>query len=457
LRATPFSAGTVFALPVFPRVSRLQTADDAQRARQALADLPEACKFEALGRWPETTFDPLVGLDGIKSGDTTRPKILYVSPGSIYSGAEESLRCLAQGLAALEFQQTAVVSLEGVLSEKLREIGCQVISANWYFNAAPTGDGSVPHATERFAAAVLDRAQPDFIHCNADPGPAFLHEAQRRGKLLVAHVRNAKFAGAEDFLASASHLIAVSEFVKHRLEQTGIADNRITVIYNGVDVDRFCPDVFDKVKMRRKFGLPADAFVAVMIASFIPGKRHDLMIEAFHRLRHHNPSVRLVLVGIPGDPQVMQNVRAGIENIPQRSSVKLLPFQEDIREIQCAADVVVLPSDNEAFPRCILEAMALGIPTVASDNGGARELIENGVSGLLMAGGDATSLAAVLQELFSSEDLRSRFAGEGRKRVERNFTLHGYAQQVQRVLYHCAGFTCSYGTCRDTAGAAQHR
>lgn len=441
LRATPFTAGAVYSLPKFPRVSSLQTADDAQRARQALADLPSDCEFEALDRWHATTFDPLVGLTGIAPGDPARPKLLYLSPGSLYSGAEECLRGLAQGLAPHQIQQTAVVGLEGLLAQNLRQAGCQVISANWYFSAPPAPDASVRHACDRYAAAVLDRIQPDFIHCNGNPGPAFIREAQQRGRPLVAHVRTATLDGFGDLFAAAAHVIAVSNFVKGRLQEAGVPDRRITVVYDGVDIDRFSPGAFDKITMRRKFDLPAEAFVAVMIARVVPSKRHDLMIEAFARLLHYNPSARLVLIGLPGDLRALHSLHTSISKLPRPASVTVLPFQTDIREIECAADAVVLPSDAEALGTCILEAMSLGIPTIVSDNGGTCELIEHGVSGLAMSGGDATSLTAALNDLLCNADLRKRLAREGRKRAELYFTLGEHARQVKRVLFECAGIT----------------
>jgi hypothetical protein len=116
-------------------------------------------------------------------------------------------------------------------------------------------------------------------------------------------------------------------------------------------------------------------------------------------------------------------------------NVVWLPFQDDIRQIECATDVVALPSDEEALGLCILEAMSLEIPVVVSSSGGLPELIEDGVSGLTMKAGNAASLAEALLRLGGSADLRASLVRNARRRVKQYFTLRKHADQVKAVLH----------------------
>ena len=110
-----------------------------------------------------------------------------------------------------------------------------------------------------------------------------------------------------------------------------------------------------------------------------------------------------------------------------------ISFLDEIREIESAADVIVLPSDEEALGTCILEGMSLGIPVVVSDGGGTHELIEEGVSGLTMTAGSAKSLTTILMRLAADEKLRSEIGRNARHRVLERFTLRA-AVRVRETL-----------------------
>jgi glycosyltransferase involved in cell wall biosynthesis len=116
------------------------------------------------------------------------------------------------------------------------------------------------------------------------------------------------------------------------------------------------------------------------------------------------------------------------------TKIHWLPFQDDIRQIESAADIAVLPSDEEPLGTCILEGMSLELPVVMSDSGGTHELIEEGISGFSFRGGDAKALARVLCRLAGNPGLRTGLGREARRRIEQRFTLRHHAEQVAAVL-----------------------
>jgi glycosyltransferase involved in cell wall biosynthesis len=444
IRAEPLLAKAIYAVPDFECLSSLCLRDDAERAREALMSLPEEYRFEAVERWPQTTFNPLRSGIAVRPVNSSNRQVLYVSPGSAYSGAEECLRGLVDGLGQYGYEQTAVIGLEGVLAQRLRAAGCQVISANWNFTAGSTAGAaqdecsSMPAASRdanrRFATEIIATVRPDYVHCNNNPGPSFIRAAQDQESPIIAHVRIAEFDGLEAFHSASTHLIAVSEFVKHCLIEGGRPPDKITMIYEGVDAGTFSPGVFRKKEMRQRFGLQEHAFVVCMIARITPQKRHDVMLDAFADLCRRVASAQLVLVGSYEDKPFLRTILQKVSDLALGDRVTWLSFQEDIRQIECASDVVVLPSDREPLGLCILEAMSLQLPVVVSDSGGSHELIEEGISGLTMRAGDATSLTAQLLAIAGSEKLRSDLGHGARKRVERLFTLEEHVKKVDGLF-----------------------
>jgi glycosyltransferase involved in cell wall biosynthesis len=157
------------------------------------------------------------------------------------------------------------------------------------------------------------------------------------------------------------------------------------------------------------------------------------MLDAFAALAREAPEMRLVFVS-SGDDPLLRGIRDKVRALHLEPQVMWLPFQEDIRRIECAADVVALPSDQEALGTCILEAMSLCLAVVVSRNGGTHELIEDGISALTVPGGDAQSLTSALRNLARRPDLRARLGSEARRRVEQRFTPRVHAQLVKRVF-----------------------
>lgn len=427
VRAEPFTAASFYSVPKLAGMSRLESADEADRARQLLESAPAEYDFDLIERWSATSFSPANFGVPIASERRAGPRLLYLSPGSFYSGAEECLRGLAEGLSELNFHQTAVVGIEGLFSQRLRRTGCEVIATNWDFRRPG-------QTNERFASEVLQNTAPEIIHCNADPGSPFLDIAQASGQPLIAHLRTTLVPERFRLFEAADAVIAVSEYAKCRLIRSGTASDRIVVIPDGVDAERFSPGVFDKLRSRAHFGLPHDGFVILMIARAARLKRHDLLLDAFAHLLDVTDRAHVVLVGDYGEPDVISMIRQTVAERGLGGRFSWLPFQSDIRQIECAADVLVLPSDEEALGTCVLEAMSLEIPVVVSDSGGTIELIEKGVSGLAMSGGDAASLLNALLQLYESESLRHEIGRNARRHVHCRFTLRHHAGQVAQLF-----------------------
>ncbi|MDX2151699.1 MAG: glycosyltransferase family 4 protein [Bryobacteraceae bacterium] len=398
---------------------------DLRRAQASLEGLPEDYGFDALELWKAVRGRADSPPFGLQAERGYGRRVLYVTGRSGYSGGEESLRTLAVGVGRLGWEQYAVVGLEGVLADRLREAGAAVYCPNWPFTTEGE-DG------ERFAHELLDGVQPDVVHCNSDPGAPLLREARRRGIPTVMHVRVPSFEGLEHVLEEASACIAVSEYVKRRLVGAGVPGNRIRVAYDGVETDRFRPGVYQRDAVREELGLPGDAFIVLLIARLAENKRHDLVLEA--AAAAGVPDLHLVFVGRHGDLLLLRSLESKADLLGLTQRLTWLPFQEDIRKVECAADVLVLCSEDEPAGTCVLEAMALGMPVVVSDAAGTCELVEAGVSGWVVGAGDAAGLAAALRQLAADPSLRSSVGKAARERAERLYTVEAHAESVCQLF-----------------------
>ena len=426
LNATPFACAVPPRLVSNETGFDVESALDVSRACASLTELPAVYEWEALECWraAEPVFQaPSFGMCG-KSSATA---VLYLSPCSGYSGAEDNLRVLVQGMGERGWTQYAVVGEQGLLAERLRLAGADVFCPNWPFHC-DTPEG------HRFAAQLFNTVSVDVVHCNSEPGLPVLREARRRGIPVVTHVRVAHPEALRHALRMSDHFIAISAFIRARLLAAGVPEDRITVVYDGIDTARFRPGVLDRKQVREKFGVPADAFVVLLIARLAPNKRHDLLLHAARLALKDVPALHLVFVGRHGNPALERQITNLCDQLGMADRLLWLSFQEDIRQIECASDVVVLCSDSEPLGICVIEAMALGVPVAVSDSGGTHELVCHGESGLVFPGGDAAALAATLSRLAADPALRHRISQCARRRAKNLFTVAGQAAATARVF-----------------------
>jgi glycosyltransferase involved in cell wall biosynthesis len=179
-----------------------------------------------------------------------------------------------------------------------------------------------------------------------------------------------------------------------------------TTIYSGVDLDEFRdPAPADD--------LPGGRPRVVMVSRLVDGKGFEVFLDAAAEVCDGNASVCIV-----GEGPLRDSLEAEIDECGLGDSVFLVGYREDVPNVLAASDVLVLPSFREGTPRVITEAMASGLPVVATDIAGIPEQVADGESGYLIPTGDSTALAARLEEILADPDLRERMGEHGAKRAE---------------------------------------
>jgi glycosyltransferase involved in cell wall biosynthesis len=208
------------------------------------------------------------------------------------------------------------------------------------------------------------------------------------------------------------------------------------VVYNGVDARALQADAAEGVAFRSQIGIPPDARVATMLGRIIGWKGQHVFVAAMRALASEDPNVYGLIVGGAEffSEEYARQVDAQVRDSGFDNRIRLCGYRDDIAAVLAASDVVVHASlEPEAFGRVIIEAMAAGRPVVGSMVGGVPELIEDGVSGLLVPPNDAARLARAVRRILDDRDLARRLAEGGLKRVREDFDIRLHLERVSKI------------------------
>jgi glycosyltransferase involved in cell wall biosynthesis len=223
------------------------------------------------------------------------------------------------------------------------------------------------------------------------------------------------------------------------LEKMKVSLRRIALVPNGVDVAAFSPHFsLDSAEKGLLRALTPAGFVVLLVGSVCPRKGVHVLVTAVEHLLAVRPDVHLVIVGPYDDkPEKMQYARflkKVLRESPVREKTLFTGMVKDVRPFLSAADVFVLPSFREGMPNALLEAMACGLPCVASDIAGISEIINPGENGLLVPPGDAKALARALRLLSEDRALGEKLGAAARHYVLENLTVERMAERYARIF-----------------------
>ncbi len=223
-------------------------------------------------------------------------------------------------------------------------------------------------------------------------------------------------------------VVAVSKAVKHNLEKYEHIKN-IKVIYNGIDPILFYPPTAEeKILKKKQLGLNADNFVLGNVGRMDYWKNQRILIEILPDLKKVFPNIKLVFVG-GGDEE--DNLKKLALEKKVENDVLFLGKRCDVNEILKAFDLFVFPSLTEGLPLVVIEAMATGLPIIASPVGGIPELIIDDKNGFLVSPTSKSEIKSAIIKLIENQDLRIKMGQIGRKIFESNFSL---PQMVRNYL-----------------------
>ncbi len=289
-------------------------------------------------------------------------------------------------------------------------------------------------------AALLRRLRPDIVHSRNWATFGAVVAARLAGVRTVVHGEHGRDAGDPDGLHPrrrwrrrlaplVSRFVTVSDDLRRWLvEHVGVPTAKVTRIYNGVDTSRFFP--VDTSGRRWLAGSGPDEPVVGTVGRLDPVKDHAGLIQAFGRLAGDHPGARLLIVGNGPCRRELETLAASLT--PGR--VTFAGERGDVPELLRSMDVFALASLGEGISNTILEAMATGLPVVATAVGGNPELVEDGVNGALVPRRDPAALAAAIGRYLDDAHLRAVHGKASRERAMERFSL-------ERM---CAAYTALY-------------
>ena len=270
--------------------------------------------------------------------------------------------------------------------------------------------------------------------------------ARVSGRRLVFHAHYPYYPSARwsrAVVRSAQTVVAISDFIRREYEARGIDPRRITVVYNGIDADRYAAPT-DVAATRASLGLEADERLVLLPGRLSRYKGQVELLEATPAILAVEPRARVVFAGydspelgdlvVPnaGSVGAVLQLRAAELGITER--ILLTGATSRMAELQAAADVVAVPSWSELFGLVVAEAMAAGKPIVGAAAGAIPELVSNEVSALLVPPRDPPALAQAIVRLLQNRALAERLATEAQRVVRQRFTIERYATEIQDVL-----------------------
>jgi len=212
-----------------------------------------------------------------------------------------------------------------------------------------------------------------------------------------------------------SKIVAVSNDIKkHISSKSRFAQNSLSVIYNGVNIERFTGS--DKGDLARELGIENDDFIFICVARLVELKNHRVLIDAFSKISSNDLSARLLLVG---DGPLMRELEELIRRYNLEGNVKLLGQRDDVASLLNLSDCFVLASSTEGLSCSIIEAMASGLPVIATDVGGNHELVINDVNGYLVPLDDTEGLAQKMMSIMKDREM-AKDAGNISEQIARD-------------------------------------
>jgi glycosyltransferase involved in cell wall biosynthesis len=233
-------------------------------------------------------------------------------------------------------------------------------------------------------------------------------------------------------------IILVANALRNRFNW--VTDNtKFITVYNGVDLREFDGGISANQESE-KANQTESGLLILCSGRIEPAKGQIYLIEACAKLNDRQITFHLLFAGDVANKEYLADCQQKVAELEMRDHISFPGHIENILEVLSRADIFVLPSiSGEAFSRAIIEAMAMGKPIVATDVGGAKEAIEDGVSGFIVPPADSTALAERIYILATDEKLRHKFGAAARKRVEELFTIEKNVKNTEQIYAELLG------------------
>ncbi len=424
------------------RSGLLVPPNDGEELARALKLLLQRPSFARVlgdhGRmWAECTFDArehmqqlVVRMRGLLEKSVRPVNVMYVIWSLEVGGAERVVMTLASGLDRKRFSPIVVcLNQEGRMAAMLKQQGITVIA----LNKRPGVDlGMLVRL-----AWLMRQHGVQVVHAHLWGANLWARIAAMMARVPVVivhehgmqpwrgtwHFRIDRWLGRR----TSRILFASSEVMQKYGAKTGMAQRRCLWVPNGIDGR---PQGLDRTRLRARLGFSDEDRVVISVGRLSPEKGHEDLLLAFAQLRQQVPQARLVLVGdgIERDTLQALQARCGLNG-----EVTFAGVQDDVRPWLAAADVYVQPSRREGLSLAVLEAMAFGLPVIATHVGDTARVITDGMTGYLVPAQQPEVLSAKLKQVLDQRDQQGTLVEAARALVQRDYSERQMVGIVERV------------------------
>lgn len=362
-------------------------------------------------------------------------RILHISSAQSFGGGERHLADLANGLAHRGHDVYAALRPNSQLIEKLTELREANVTILPFRNAL---DANSAHHLAIFVRK--NAIEIAHAHMARDyPLAAYATRRNATARLIVTrHVLFPLNRLHKITLSHAARIIAVSEAVALQLRSQKLAPpGRIRVVHNGIDIGRFekARADFNREQFSRSWNLPEHGLLVGTVGELNTLKGHEEFLRAAEQIARIFSNAYFVVAGV--DTSETEENRTALKRLIRElglvDRVRLVGWLDDVAQLLCALDVFVSASRIEAFGLVIGEAMACGTAVVATETQGAREIIEDRETGLLVPVADADALAKSVIALLKDEERREEIGKQARKVVHANFSLDRMVDATEKI------------------------
>ena len=361
-----------------------------------------------------------------------RIRVVEVLATGTNGGAQEHVYSLLTRLDRERYDASVVSLSAGSAVRKLQRAGFDVLVIDEPDDAIAVGA----------LAVYLVEVRADVIHNHmfraetvGTRAAMALADIGHRRPYVVSTVHSSRIRSQEDrqvlrdLTPHMDQLIAVSQMVERKLEDEGRTTAPVRRIYNGVDLSRY-EQQEACCTLPEEYGMEPGSQLVGVVARLEPEKGHPTLLEAWPRVLRAVPDAYLLIVG-EGSRREALEAQARELRIAHR--VVFTGRRDDVPAVTAALDVAVLPSYREAQGLSVLEAMALSRPVVASNVGGIPEMIEDGVTGLLVPPHDAETLAGAITRLLRDHPYADTLARAGHDLVHDRFCIELMVEAIQTI------------------------
>jgi glycosyltransferase involved in cell wall biosynthesis len=395
-----------------------------------------------------------------KERDAEARKLIFVESAAAMGGVQFSTLYLAQRLNRARWTPIVVSPEEGDLTRECRDAGVQTQvleqtglrstsvrlgtrlrvpnPAAWIWN------GYAVSGAVRALQRMLIESRPDLVVTKGLSAHFSGGLAARKTNIpCVWHVQDfisersfgiyrRAFGGAAAWLPE--QIIVDGKAIERQLPRS--LKPRITVVHNGVDTNIFRPGL-DGAALRDELGISRDHLVVGHVGRMTPWKGQHFLIEAFARIANHNTDVSLLLVGSPvfDSDSYQRRLVSMVAQLGLSERVKFAGYRHDVAGALAAMDVFAFTSiEKDTSPLALLSAMSCGLPIVAFDIAGVRELMASEDQFRLAPVRDVAALSRELSAVISDDGLRQRLGALARRQATLEFSLERYTDRIEMVL-----------------------